>query len=221
MTLPPPPRAVIFDWDNTLVDSWPAIAEAMNYTRQELGMETWTLDEVRTRCTRAARDSFPEWFGEGWKEAYDIYYRGFDEVRRRREIQALPGALDLLQWFKAQAIPAFVVSNKRGDYLRIEAERLKWQEYFVAIVGAQDAPRDKPARDPIDQALRQGGINADASVWFVGDSETDILCARNAGCTPVFIGSPAEAKRLSVIHAFSDCQTLHKMLDYQHNKENS
>ena len=206
------PRAVIFDWDNTLVDSWPAIAEAINSMRQQMGYDEWTLDEVRTRCTRAARDSFPEWFGKDWEKAYDIYYRGFDEIRRRREIQTLPGAHDLLRWLKEQSIPAFVVSNKRGDYLRFEAERLQWQDLFVSIAGAQDAPRDKPDRAHVDHALQSSCIKADASVWFVGDSETDILCARNAECTPIFIGSVAEAERLAVTEVFADCQGLLKAL---------
>jgi phosphoglycolate phosphatase len=208
----PSPRAVIFDWDNTLVDSWPAIAEAINRTRAALGREVWTPDEIRRRCTRAARESFPEWFGEEWEKAYEIYYQGFDEIRRQREIVALPGAHDLLQWLQRQAIPAFVVSNKRGDYLRLEAERLNWRGFFVSVVGAQDSPRDKPAREHVDHALRPSGIAADASVWFVGDSETDMLCARNAGCTPVFIGDSAEAERLAVALAFPDCQSLLKML---------
>jgi phosphoglycolate phosphatase len=208
----PLPRAVIFDWDNTLVDSWPTIVDAINHTRIAMGHDVWTADEIRSRCTRAARDSFPEWFGNDWEKAYEIYYRGFDEIRKKREIKVLPGAFELLQWLKAEAIPSFIVSNKRGDYLRHEVERLKWQEYFVSVVGAQDARRDKPAREHVDHALQSSGITPDASVWFVGDSETDVLCARNAGCTPIFIGNETEATRLSVPQVYADCQNLLKML---------
>ncbi len=207
-----PPQALIFDWDNTLVDSWGAIAEAMNYTRKAFNLPLWSLDEVRANCTRAARDSFPEWFGEKWKKAYDIYYQGFDEVRRKRKITPLAGAVELLQWLKQEGLPTFVVSNKRGDYLRIEADKLNWQEYFVAIVGAQDAPRDKPHRDHVDHALDKGGIAASEAVWFVGDSETDMLCARNAGCTPILIGDRVNAEKLAVTHAFDDCAALNLLL---------
>src|ERR1700722_10491762 len=108
------PRALIFDWDNTLFDSWPAIAEAINMTREAFGLPVWSLDEIKLNCTRAARDSFPEWFGKDWEKAYDVYYKGFDEVRRRRDIKILPGAYELLMWLQQKKIPAFVVSNKRG-----------------------------------------------------------------------------------------------------------
>ena len=215
----PFPKALVFDWDNTLVDSWGAIGAAMNYTRQAMGLPIWTPEEVRRNCTRAARESFPEWFGAEWKKAYDIYYQGFDEERRRRQISVLPGAHELLLWLKQNSIPSFVVSNKRGDYLRLEAERLQWQDLFVALAGAQDAPRDKPAREHVDYALNHNGMTPDSSVWFVGDSETDILCARNAGCTPVLIGGEEEAARLSVSLVFSDCKGLQRLLYTYSNTE--
>lgn len=209
----PYPKAVVFDWDNTLVDSWGPIAAAMNYTRQAMGLPVWTFEEVKKNCTRSARESFPEWFGAEWQKAYEIYYKDFDEERRKRDIKVLPGSHELLLSLKEKSIPAFVVSNKRGDYLRYEAEKLKWQSLFVAIVGAQDAPRDKPARDHVDHALNHGHIFSDMSVWFIGDSETDILCARNAGCTPILIGEAGEAERLSVDFVFSDCQGVQRLIN--------
>jgi phosphoglycolate phosphatase len=205
------PDAVIFDWDNTLVDSWPAIMEAINLTRVKFDLVAWSMDEIMANCTRAARDSFPEWFGNRWEEAYKFYYEGFDEIRKKRSITALLGAEALLLWLKSQAIPVFVVSNKRGDYLRIEADKIGWTQHFVAIVGATDAPYDKPNRAHTDHALNGSGISTSSNVLFVGDSETDVKCAVNSGCTPVLIGHEADAKKLNVALHFQNCQGL---LDY-------
>jgi phosphoglycolate phosphatase len=209
---PNPPRALIFDWDNTLVDSWDAIAQSINHVRGAFGKSIWSLAEIKVNCTRAARESFPEWFGADWKKAYDLYYRRFDEARKSTKIRALPGAAEFLRRLKTDGIPAFVVSNKHGEYLRLEAAQLQWQDFFISIVGAQDAARDKPSRDPVDHALHKAGIKAQEDVWFVGDSEVDVLCARNAGCTPVLIGDAATAARLSVARVFSDCHALAAML---------
>jgi len=206
------PRALIFDWDNTLVNSWTAIAQSINHVRTAFGQAPWNLTEIKANCTRAARESFPEWFGADWKKAYDLYYERFDKARKETPLTPLPGAPELLRWLKTENIPAFVVSNKHGKYLRLEAAQLQWQDFFAAIVGAQDAARDKPARDPVDHALKQAGIMPHAGVWFVGDSDTDVLCARNAGCTPIFIGAADVAARLSVARAFKDCQALGAML---------
>jgi phosphoglycolate phosphatase len=202
------PTAFIFDWDNTLVDSWGAIMQSINHVRGHFGLPQWDLAEIKKNCTRAARESFPEWFGKDWQKAYDIYYDHFDRVRKMASITALTGAEHLLRFLKTQNVPAFVVSNKHGDYLRLEATQLGWSDLFAAIVGAQDAAKDKPAREPVDFALGKAGITAHADIWFVGDSEVDMTCARNAGCTPVLIGAAETAARLSVARVFSDCQAL-------------
>lgn len=202
------PQAVIFDWDNTLVDSWPAIMEAINLTRVEFGLPAWNLQEIKIHCTRAARDSFPEWFGDKWESAYKFYYEGFDVIRKRRAIETLPGAHELLQWLNSQSIPAFVVSNKRGDYLRLEVEKLQWQKHFIAVVGAADAPFDKPHRAHVDMALGQGGLTGNASIWFVGDSETDVLCAKNSDCTPILVNHAGDAEKLGVHWNFKHCDAL-------------
>ena len=209
------PRAVVFDWDNTLVDSWEAIAEAINFTRCKFNLDVWSMDQIHVNCTRAARDSFPEWFGpDQWEEAYAVYYACFDKVRQRVGIQKKPGAEELIEYFRSQSIPLFVVSNKRGDYLREEASHLKWSNHFIALIGATDAQKDKPARDPVDMALSHAHITADTTVWFIGDSKADVDCARNSGCLPVFIGSPELGQQLGVDVVFSDCKQLKTLLIY-------
>ena len=85
------PRAVLWDWDNTLVDGWAAIAAGLNAARAAHGLPEWTLEEVRGRVRRSLRESFPEMFGEAWERARDIFYA---EVRARHlaVLRPMPGA---------------------------------------------------------------------------------------------------------------------------------
>jgi phosphoglycolate phosphatase len=209
------PRAVIFDWDNTLVDSWGAIAEAINATLAHFGRPAWTMDEVKAKCVRAARDSFPEWFGDRWQEASDVFYDRFSAVQMAN-LSPLEGSAALLEWLNEQGIPSCVVSNKNGVYLRREAEALGWNRYFASIVGATDAIRDKPAREHADHALRLAGLEASDDIWFIGDSEADIACARNANLTPVLIGNRESAKKLGVDISVADCRELLELLNEAH-----
>ena len=210
------PRAVIFDWDNTLVDSWGAIAESINYARARYGLPIWDMTEIMANCTRSARESFPEWFGDKWELAWDDYYSYFDKTRERLGLTPANGAEPLLKWLQENKIPAVVVSNKSGDYLRQEAIKLNWNRYFLAIVGAHDAARDKPAKEHADMALKLGNIEAGPDVLFVGDSESDVACARNANCTPLLIGSRDYAEKLKVNMYVSDCQELLRLLSDAH-----
>lgn len=191
--------------------------EAINAARARFGLPVWTYDEILQNCTRAARDIFPDWFGAHWKDAYDYYYKTFDTLRQSRDITTTPGAPELVAWLHKEKIPAFIVSNKRGDFLRHEVQRLGWQDYFVSVVGSQDAPRDKPARDHVDFALKDSHVTPDENVWFVGDSEADMACARNSGCRAVLIGDQNLAEKLGVELFLTSCSDLHSLL-YKHSK---
>lgn len=189
MTIVAPPRALIFDWDNTLIDNWRAIHAALAATFEAMGHTPWTLSETRERVRESLRDSFPRLFGERWHAARDVFYETY-ERDHLDHIEVMPGAHESLAAFSDAGLYLGVVSNKNGDLLRREAAHLGWSELFGAIVGATDAPRDKPARDPVDMVLASGPYSAGPAVWFVGDAGIDMACARRAGCVPVLIGDP-------------------------------
>ncbi len=199
-----PPRAVVFDWDNTLIDNWVLIAAAMNDVRRAFGQEAWTLDETKRFCTRALRESFPDWYGQDWEKARDIFYQTV-EGKHLDVLTVLPHMDEVLAFLHAQGVPLFVVTNKRSDLMKAEAKHLGWDKYFKALYGSFDAPHDKPARDPVDLALAAAGMKADdPSIWFIGDKPIDVTCARNAGLTPVLIHDEREALHLGVNLSFSD-----------------
>ena len=54
------PDAIIYDWDNTLVDTWPLIKNAINQTLREMNREEWSLEKVRDSVHKSMRESFPE-----------------------------------------------------------------------------------------------------------------------------------------------------------------
>lgn len=219
--LPPFPTAVIFDWDNTLIDNWDAIAEALNIVRAMNGLETWTVPEARLKSSRALRVSFPEWFGDKWEDMRDIFYEHFHKVQIER-LKVLAGAEELLLWLRSHNIPLFVVSTKKNVLLRAEAAHLGWTDYFVAMLGSLDVPKDKPHRMPVDMALQRAGLTADNySVWFVGDTHVDVECALRSGCTPVLVGNLQQGEKIGIKCNFSDCVMLKTALNKWNNYSSS
>ena len=189
MSLDRLPDAVLFDWDGTLVDNWPVIHGALNATLVAFGHAPWTMAETMERISRSQRDSFPLIFGERWEAARDLFYARFQE-RHLADLVTFPGALDLLKLLAEAGTWMGVVSNKRGDFLRLEAAHLGWESFFGRIVGATDAVEDKPSAAPVRLALADSGLPSDTRLWFVGDTSTDVLTARAVGCPAILVRHP-------------------------------
>ena len=205
------PRAVLFDWDNTLVDSWPIIHDALHLTLTTMGHQPWTLEESKARVRLSLRDSFPALFGTRWEEARRVYMDAFQSIHLER-LGALAGVVELLEHLTEAGCYLAVVSNKTGPILRREAAHLGWTRYFARLVGATDAAADKPDPAPIHLALEGSGIAAGPEVWYVGDTAVDIECALNAGCIPVLLGPAKPEDAEFSVHrprvAFDDCSGL-------------
>jgi phosphoglycolate phosphatase len=186
------PKAILFDWDNTLVDTWPTIHDATNHCRLAMGHEPWTLEETKGRVRLSLREAFPLYYGDRWEEARRIYMERFEAIHLER-MSPLLGCREMLEGLVAQGIYLGVVSNKTGDVLRREADHLGWSHLFGAIVGAGDAEQDKPALAPVTLALAPGGISPCEDVWFVGDTAVDLECAIGAACLPVLLYGAVDA----------------------------
>ncbi len=208
------PRAILFDWDNTLVDSWATIHEALNLVMAAMGKPLWTIEETRRRVRLSLRESFPVHFGARWEEARQIYLDHFRAIHLDR-LASLPDRGELLRGLAAEGIFLGIVSNKTGALLRLEAERLGWSGFFGSLVGAGDAVVDKPDAAPVRLALAPSGVAAGEAVWFVGDTGVDMECAHNSGCVPVLLGGEPAADELLECAprlAFSDPAALFRCL---------
>ena len=194
MTILSRPTAVLFDWDNTLVDSWSVIHAALNETFTAMDHPNWTREETEARVRGSLRDTFPAMFGGRWPDAEKAFYDAFGRIHLE-QLVPLPGAAELLGELAGAGTYLGVVSNKRGHFLRLEAEHLGWGRHFRQLAGAGDATRDKPAREHVDHALGIGtaeaGPAAGPDVWFVGDADIDMVCARNAGCRAILVRAQA------------------------------
>ncbi len=188
LRLLPKPKAIIFDWDNTLVDTWPLIQNAIDTTMICMGLEPWGLEKVRDNVHKSMRESFPEIFGSEWKKAGEIYKNAYRSTHLEK-IELLPNALNLINKLEERAILQLVVSNKIGVTLRKEAAKIGVDRNFFSLIGASDASRDKPSREPVELALLGTELDPKKDeIWFVGDTITDVECAYNSGCRPIIFG---------------------------------
>ena len=185
----PKPRAVLFDWDDTVVSNWDIGVAAINATLVHMGLDAWSEAEIRRRSGQSARDAFTILFGEErWQEADRMYYATFNKLAEERGQTLVPGISDVFETLASAGVYMGVVSNKRGDLLRKDVERSGFAKFFGGIIGAGDAEFDKPDPAPVLLALKSSsGVLPAPDVWFVGDSHTDMICAHKTGCSGMLI----------------------------------
>ena len=182
-----PPRAILFDWDGTLVDTLPGLLLAHNHVRSLHGLPLWSWDDFMLNIKFSSRELYPSIYGNDWQAAWNQLYE-FVLAHHLEHLTLLPGAAALIGFLGARRVPIGIVSNKRQLALDREVDHLGWRGAFYCVFGAGAAPRDKPAGDPVTLALTSGG-NAftAAETWFVGDMISDMAAAREAGCPAILL----------------------------------
>ena len=178
---------IIFDLDGTLLDTLEDLHAAVNHTMAQFDCPSRTIEEVRrfvgngvdqlVRLSLPGKDSDPP--VEEVIAAYRAYYNAHCK-EKTGPYAGIPEALAAL----AEEYPLAVVSNKPDS-----AAKPLCQEYFGTIFALgerQDIPR-KPAPNMVWRAMAAIGVE---KCVYVGDSEVDVLTARNAGvlCVSVLWG---------------------------------
>lgn len=88
--------------------------------------------------------------------------------------------------------------------------------HILSFYNLKDPTKGKPNPFSIEEIIRRTGINKHETI-FVGDSENDVLTAKNAGVTPVVVLTGyltrKEAKKLNVEYIIPDVTYLNKVLE--------
>ena len=184
----------IFDLDGTLLDTLGDLAAAVNYALRKHGLPEHSIDDVRSfvgngvrvLMQRAVPDGETNPLFEEVLAAFRSYYleHSLDTTR------PYDGIPELLAELRRRGCHTAVVSNK-FDAATKELCRYFFADTIEVAVGEHEAEgiRKKPAPDTVEEALRQLGVTKEGAV-YVGDSDVDILTARNAGlpCVSVLWG---------------------------------
>jgi phosphoglycolate phosphatase len=174
-------RAVLFDLDGTLVDSYGALAEAVNYARRGQGLGELSAFRIRglvgdgleTLLQRAFETAtVPRGVQQDFESRYDEIC--CVESKVLAEVEAT------LQQLGDLGVVMAVCTNKPTGFSRKILEFLSLARHFTAIVGPDDAGARKPDRQHVLSALHSTGIVAGEAL-FVGDMPIDVQAARNSG----------------------------------------
>ncbi len=188
--MPKPPRsfnAYLFDLDGTLVDTAPDLNSAQNAALSHFGLEVTDVEHTRQWVGLGARVLLQRALANQGAATGDLdtMFQMFLEHYERHLADAstpYPDVAATLGALRQRNVPTAVVTNKPQALATALLHELDLHRYFDLVLGGDAVDNPKPAPDPALHACRQLGVGIHEAL-FVGDSQTDVDCARAAGCS--------------------------------------
>jgi phosphoglycolate phosphatase len=178
--LPANLRAVFFDFDGTLADSYAAITASVNHVRAHHGLPPLPEPEVRRYVGRGPAYLLEHTVPGAELPADYERYRAHHPAVLRSGTRLLPGAAEALAALQNVGLRLGVCSNKPRDFTKELLSYLGLAPQIDVVLGPEDVARPKPAPDMLLAGLRQLGVAA-AEALYVGDMGVDVETARAAG----------------------------------------
>ena len=178
---------ILFDLDGTLLDTLQDLIDSTNATLTHFGCPQRTPEEVRqfvgNGAVRLFELALPEGCNSPTVAEAVAYFKEYYPAHSQIKTKPYDGILEALEAIRAE-FPVAVVSNKPDV-----AVKPLCKAYFGDIYaqGESSACPRKPAPDMVFAAMKAIGVE---KCIYVGDSEVDVLTAKNAGvpCLSVLWG---------------------------------
>ena len=180
-------KAILFDLDGTLVDSFPDIANSANLMLDKLGLPRasdhelglWVGNGAPKLVKRALTgdvDGEPndELLAQALPLFYDLY-----EQNLWQHSMLYSGVIETLERFLARGFSMACVTNKPIRHTLLLLEQTGLSRFFRYTIGGDSLPKRKPEPDQLMHAAALMNLKASDCV-MVGDSVNDIVAAQAA-----------------------------------------
>lgn len=176
---------ILFDWDGTLLDSFPAGYRASIAVLRHYGID---IDRERFLETYS-----PNWYEsyeklgvprEEWDNADQMWRRSYHE----QVSELFPFVAKTLEKLRDAGRTLGLVTSGNRDRVLLELEHHGLQNFFATVVCFEDTEHKKPHPAPLTRALEALEVDARATV-YVGDRPEDILMGRHVGTYTIAVES--------------------------------
>lgn len=185
-------KAIIFDFDGTLVDSDPVTLLEFAHLMKHYNYPIPTDEQLHTLGGVPAIDMIkrllPHLQREKINEMYEYKNRSGDEFMTK--IKLFRHVKNVLTQLQSQYKLAIVTSRRRrGLDMLLQMHNLK--HYFGVSIAKEDVVNHKPHPEGILKALQFFSIEKEDAM-YVGDAQTDVFTARAAGVLCVIVSKLPE-----------------------------
>ncbi len=183
-------RALVFDLDGTLVDSFEAIHASLVAAMKALGLPPWDLGTTVRHVGRGVEFLVEAAVGPAFKtRALEIFRTDYAATCLART-RLLPTVSETLPRLARSGYALAVATNKPIDFTRRILDHLGIAPHFRCVLGPEQVARPKPAPDMLQAILACLNVQP-GECLYVGDMPLDVETATQAGVSCFLVATGA------------------------------
>lgn len=178
-------KMIVFDFDGTLVDTLTDLAVSVNYALNAEGLPVHPVDAYRYFVGNGREKLIERALGDKAGDA-ELFARVCEGFNRHYEVHCgdctrpYDGVPALLDSLAQRGVMTAVHSNKPHEFVGEIARKFFPEHRFTDAWGKKPEYLPKPDGEALLKMLQQNSVAPDEAV-YVGDSDVDVMTARNAG----------------------------------------
>lgn len=195
-------RAVLFDFDGTLADSFAAITASVNHVLAHHGQPALREDQVKGLVGHGLEELMRAVLPDSDPHTNARIYRDHHPAIMGPLTRLLPGVAEGLPALHAAGIKMGVCSNKPSFFTRELVSLTGLQPYLDVVFGPDDVGVAKPHPKMLLEAIERLGVPRETAL-FVGDMPVDIATGKNAA-VPTWVVPTGSSSESELRHARPD-----------------
>ncbi|MEG1805335.1 MAG: HAD family hydrolase [Clostridia bacterium] len=213
-------KAVIFDYDGTLIDTVKQIQLVGNLSLRDFSLNEVPAEKYMKFIGGGARKLIERLVNESYKPYDELIdrvlfrYLSYYDKMQNEAMCSFDGVFEMLKKLNEQGIKVAILSNKPDRHVKAGINAALNGVEVDYIVGSDSGFPLKPDPTSLLYVIDKLGVNLD-EVLYVGDGDADVIVAKNAGVKACFVlwGYRSE-EELKAVGAEDFISSPNELFDY-------
>ena len=173
-------KAVIWDLDGTLLDSYDVIVDSLYLTFKEIGADL-SHEEIHRHTIEFSTKSLFMKVAKSYEVPMEQLQQRYSQISGGKylEIKAMNHALEILYALEKQGVESYVFTHRGRTTIPV-LDNLGMTGFFKEILTSQSGFARKPDPEAILYLIEKYCLDR-KHTYYVGDRSLDMACAKNAG----------------------------------------
>lgn len=178
-------KALLFDLDGTIIDTYDVILLSMRHAMRTVLGKEYSDQQLMKKVGQPLRTQMSD-YARSEEECEELLrvYRAYQAQIHDDSVRSFSGTQDTLEVLKQAGYPLGIVTSKMHDPALHGLRFCGLDGYFSCLVGADDCTKHKPDPFPVVQGAGLLGVEA-KDCMYIGDSPYDIQAGNAAGAVTV------------------------------------